>query len=143
MHRKARGNTGLLLALALPGNGVIRATTLFLVLTLAGAPAATSLCIGWCSADGTPIDMAATCHQWTREGMPGLLPGEYGCDTLPQTAPFVREDVQRVASGLTLGHAVVFAEQQVEGWLSLHRAAGPASRRPAASQAPTFTPLRI
>ena len=39
--------------------------------------------------------------------MPGLLAGEHGCDTLLQAVPFVREDVQQIASGSASDHAVV------------------------------------
>jgi len=42
--------------------------------------------------------------------MPGLLAAEHGCDTLLQAEPFVREDVQRIASGSAADHAVVVAD---------------------------------
>lgn len=87
---------------------MIRTTILFLVLTLAGTPAATALCIGKCEADAPSTGTAAACHQRaTREGMPGVLAGEHGCDTQLQAVPFVREDVQRIASGSASDHAVV------------------------------------
>lgn len=47
--------------------------------------------------------------------MPGLLAGEHGCDSLLQAVPFVREDVQRVASGSAWDHAVVFIPHFLPG----------------------------
>jgi hypothetical protein len=45
--------------------------------------------------------------------MPGVLATEHGCDTRLQAEPFVREDVQRIASGSAADHAVVFADHLV------------------------------
>jgi hypothetical protein len=42
--------------------------------------------------------------------MPGILVTEHGCDAGLQAEPFVREDVQRIASGSTADHAVVTAD---------------------------------
>lgn len=90
------------------GNGVIRATTLFIVLTLAGTPTATSVCIGWCGAHEWPGGTATTCHpRMTRHGSPSLVAEAHWCDNLLQYMPFVREDLQQVASGSASDHAVV------------------------------------
>lgn len=48
--------------------------------------------------------------------MPGILAAEHGCEGLLQAEPFVREDVQRIASGSAVGHAVVFLASPV-GWV--------------------------
>jgi hypothetical protein len=40
--------------------------------------------------------------------MPGIQAAEHGCDTRLQAEPFVREDVQRTASGSAVDHAAVF-----------------------------------
>ena len=42
--------------------------------------------------------------------MPGILATEHGCDARLQAEPFVREDVQRIASGSTTDHAVAIAD---------------------------------
>jgi hypothetical protein len=42
--------------------------------------------------------------------MPGLLVTEDGCDARLQAEPFVREDVQRMASESATDHAVVIAD---------------------------------
>lgn len=39
--------------------------------------------------------------------MPGILDATHGCDARLQAEPFVREDVQRIASGSATDHAVV------------------------------------
>lgn len=92
-------------------NGVIRSTTLLLVLTLTGVPGATVLCIGWCDAEAASGATAATCHHGTTSaGMPGIRATEHGCDARLQAEPFVREDVQRIASGSTTDHAVLTAD---------------------------------
>jgi len=43
--------------------------------------------------------------------MPGVLAAERGCDARLQAEPFVREDVQRIASGSAADHAVVLTDQ--------------------------------
>jgi hypothetical protein len=122
---------------------VIRTTTLFLVLALAGTPAATALCLGKCGVDAPPTGTAATCHQrTTREGMPGLLAGEHGCDDLLQAEPFVREDVQRNASGSASDHAVVTVAFRIAGWTP-SRVDGSVHRELPVFRAPDQTPLRI
>lgn len=88
---------------------MIHTTTLLLVLALAGSPAATTLCIGWCDAEAAFGGTAATCHhRTTSEGMPGIQAAEHGCDTRLKAEPFVREDAQRTASGSAVDHVVVF-----------------------------------
>jgi len=74
--------------------------------------------------------------------MPGLLAGEHGCDTLLQAVPFVREDVQRIASGSASDHAVVTTVFRMAGWMSSHV---DASLHPALAppRAPEQTILRI
>lgn len=90
------------------GNGVIRATTLFIVLTLAGTPTATSACIGWCGAHEWTGGTATSCHpRTTTHGSPSLVAETHECDSLLQYMPFVREDLQQVASGSASNHAVV------------------------------------
>jgi len=42
--------------------------------------------------------------------VPGIHTAEYGCDARLQAEPFVREDVQRIASGSVADHAVVFID---------------------------------
>lgn len=43
--------------------------------------------------------------------MPGIQAAEHRCDTRLQAEPFVREDVQRTASGSAVDHAVVFVNR--------------------------------
>jgi hypothetical protein len=92
---------------------VTRTPTLLLVLALAGTPVATTLCIAWCDAEAATGDTAATCHK-TSEGLPGVLAmAERGCDTRLQAEPFVREDVQRLASESVTSHAAAAIDQPV------------------------------
>jgi hypothetical protein len=43
--------------------------------------------------------------------MPGILVTEHGCDARLQAEPFVREDVQRIATGSAADHAVAIADR--------------------------------
>lgn len=74
--------------------------------------------------------------------MPGLLAGEHGCDTLLQAVPFVREDVQRIASGSASDHAVVTIAFRIAGWTP-SRVDGSVHRDLPALRAPEQTILRI
>ena len=85
---------------------MIRAATLYIVLALAGTPAATDMCIAWC--DATPAGFrAATCHsRTTGTGAPVMAMRQHGCDTLPVINPFLREDSRQIAGGSVSNHAV-------------------------------------
>jgi hypothetical protein len=52
----------------------------------------------------------------TTSGTPRLVAKEHACDELLQGVPFVREDLQRVASGPASDHAVVVAHHSLGGW---------------------------
>ena len=88
---------------------MIRATTLLIVLTLTGTPTATSLCIAWCGEHTSPGAAGAGCHRetTTTRGTPRLVAREHECEELLLVAPFLREDLQRVASEFAPDHAVV------------------------------------
>lgn len=47
--------------------------------------------------------------------MPGIQTAEHGCDTRLQAEPFVREDVQRTASGSGPDHAVMPLDHLLPG----------------------------
>jgi hypothetical protein len=90
-------------------HGVIRITTLFLVLTVTGLPSAGPLCIAWCDDHWGSEATAAGCHhQTTTEGAPVAITGIQGCETPVQYMPFVREDVQPVSAGWLPSHAAVW-----------------------------------
>jgi hypothetical protein len=90
------------------GNGVIRTTTLFIVLTLTGTPAVSTWCIVWCGARGMTGTEAARCHErMTTQGALEVVASAHECDTVLQHKPFVREDLQPVSSGAAQNHAVV------------------------------------
>ena len=92
-----------------------QATTLYLVFILAGTPTATSICAAWCGADATPGTTAASCHpRTTTHGAPALVADGQECDQLLQVVALV--SLQRVASGLTLDHAVVTTVLHRLGW---------------------------
>lgn len=74
--------------------------------------------------------------------MPGLLAGEHGCETPLQAVPFVREDVQRIASGSASDHAVVTVAFRIAGWTP-SRVDGSVPRELPALRAPDQTVLRI
>jgi len=123
---------------------VIRTTTLLLVLVIAGTPAATTLCIGKCDAEAAPGGTAAPCHhRSTSDGKPGILDATHGCDDRLQAEPFVREDVQRIASGSATDHAVVVAAFPMAAWTpsAVGAVFPPRAPAPRGSEAPVV--LRI
>ena len=105
------------------GNGVIRATTLIIVLTLTATPTATSLCIAICGVQTSPGAEGASCHHegMTTSGTLKLVTKGHTCDEFLQGTPFVREDLQRVASGFAPDHAVVIGAYHSLGWKANHR----------------------
>jgi hypothetical protein len=91
--------------------------TLLIVLTLTGTPTATSLCIANCVVHTSPGAEGASGHHegMTPGGTPSLAANEHKCDELLRGAPFVRGDLQRVASGPASDHAVVMTRRTLGG----------------------------
>ena len=75
--------------------------------------------------------------------MPGIQAGEHGCDGLLQSVPFVRGDVQRIASGSATDHAVVTAVFRLAGWTPSSAVDNSFLPPPPASRTPDLTVLRI
>ena len=100
--------TGAVLAiLSAVGTGVIRTTSILIVLALAGTPTATSLCIAWCGTHTLPGSEPASCDRPSSgtHGTPGLTGNAHACDELLQSAPFVTEVLQRAGVDGGLDHA--------------------------------------
>jgi hypothetical protein len=124
---------------------VIQATTLFIVLTLTATPTATSLCIAICGVQTSPGAVGARCHHegMTTSGTPKLVAQEHKCDEFLQGAPFVREDLQRVASGFAPGHAVVIVAHHSLGWKANDRLLTAAWGQPHSFPPSNSTVLRL
>jgi hypothetical protein len=69
------------------------AAALVILLTIAGTPATTLACVGWCNPSDVPA--SATCHhQMEAATAVGVKDADDTCARLLATSPFVKEEIQ-------------------------------------------------
>lgn len=69
-----------------------------LLLAIAGAPVTTLLCIGWCAPGGVPGDVS--CHHERSGAGLTVTTGNDTCAGLLSTSPYLKEEVQLIATAM-------------------------------------------
>ena len=99
-----------------------------LLLTVAGTPVTTLMCVGWCAPDAMPV--SASCHHHGSGAGASVTDAANTCAQLLTTSPFLREETQLTRTALPASAPYVLSDARGEALLvSVHDVAGTFSHR--------------